>query len=304
MKNLLIILVSSILLFSCNTESSKKTTKEKSNPNTEVLTETNNDSIPYGNNSGQKVNVNGIEMYYEIYGQGEPLVIIHGNGGDISKMAGQIDFLKDKYKVIIADSRGHGKSQLNTDKLTLALMADDWKSLLDKLKIENANFYGFSDGGNIAMIIASKYPNKVKKLAVMGSNMRPDTSAIYPWAEKFVDDNHMMVKGMIAKKDDSAPWAVIDQHLDLLDYEPKFTKEMLGKIEVPVLVMAADKDIIKEEHSVEFYQSFPNSQLVIFPGETHFVPLTNPDLFNPFLDRFFGQEFNRPDSKDVLLGNQ
>lgn len=261
------------------------------------------ESPAYGNQDGKFAEVNGIKMYYETYREGEPLVIIHGNGEDISKMSGQISHFKDKYKVIVADSRGHGKSELNTEKLTLSQMADDWNALMDVLGLSQVNLYGFSDGGNIAMIIASRYPDKVKKMAIMGSNMRPDATAIYPWAEEFVDNTHALVKDMIKKGDESAPWAVLDQHLDLLDYEPNFSKEMLAKIEIHVLVMAADKDIIKEEHSVELYQAFPNAHLLIFPGETHFVPLMNPDLFNPFLDRFFGNEFKRPDSKDILLGN-
>ena len=228
-------------------------------------------AIEYGKN-GQFADVNGIKMYYEIYGEGEPMVIIHGNGEDISKMSGQIKYFQNKYKVIVANSRGHGQSEMNTDDLNLAQMAKDWNDLLEHLQVKNANIYGFSDGGNIAMIIARDYPDKVKKLAIMGSNLRPDASAVYPWAIEFVANTYTMVEGMIEKKDTSASWTVLEHQLGLLKDEPNFPKEDLKKIEVPVLVMAADKDIIKEEHTVEMYQGFPNAHLVIFPGETHFVP--------------------------------
>lgn len=280
----------------------------KQNPNGEEIIDgenNSNEALNYGNNSevGKFANVNGIKMYYEIYGAGSPLVIIHGNGEDISKMSAQIEQFKSDYKVIVADSRGHGKSELNTDLLNLNLMVEDWNALLIELNISNANIYGYSDGGNIAMIIARDYPGKVKKLAIMGSNLRPDSTAIYPWAVQFVQGSYDYVADMDEKKDTTANWALVKQHLGLLKDEPNFPNEDLQKIKMPVLVMVADRDIITLEHTLEIFRGLPNANLAIIPGETHFAPITNANVFNPYLERFFGEEFSTPTSKSILMDN-
>src|SRR6478736_5730639 len=95
-------------------------------------------STPYGNNPavGKYATVNGIKMYYETYGTGAPIVLIHGNGGSVAAMANQIEYFKTKYQVIVADSRAQGKSQDGPGRLTYEQITDDWAALLDLLKID------------------------------------------------------------------------------------------------------------------------------------------------------------------------
>ena len=124
-------------------------------------------SIKYGDNSkaGSLAKVNGIKMYYEIYGNParQPLLLIHGNGGSIFSERCQIEYFKNQYRIIVADSRFHGRTEDGSELLTYDLMAKDYKALLDYLKIDSAYILGQSDGGIIGLIIAIKHPEKVKK---------------------------------------------------------------------------------------------------------------------------------------------
>ena len=119
----------------------------------------------YGANkkTGKYAKVNGINLYYETYGAGKPLVILHGNGGSIENADQHIPFFKEKYKVIAIDSRGQGNSIDDTTKLTYDLMASDVNQLLEQLQIDSAYIWGHSDGAILALLLAMDYPKKSKK---------------------------------------------------------------------------------------------------------------------------------------------
>jgi pimeloyl-ACP methyl ester carboxylesterase len=257
---------------------------------------------PYGSNEavGAYAEVNGIQMYYEVYGEGEPLFLIHGNGANIASMGHQIEYFSKNYKVIVADSRGHGKSTIGEGRLTYVQMAEDWVVLMDKLETKNVKVIGWSDGGILGLLISIYHPDKIDKLASMGANLQPNEEAVYSWAVEMVKQMKGYVDGMVAKKDTTQDWAVMQQFAGLLGEQPDISLEDLSKIKAKVLIMAGDKDIIREEHSVLIYQNIPNAHLCIFPGETHFTPVTDPELFNLMVDRFFKNPFKRPDSKDFM----
>jgi pimeloyl-ACP methyl ester carboxylesterase len=128
--------------------------------------------------AGKFYDVRGFKMYCEIYGTGEPLLIIHGNGGSINNFLYQIPYFSKKYKVIIADSRSQGRSEDKGDSLTYEMMADDYAALLDVLKLDSVNVIGWSDGGINGLLLAIRHPKKVKKLAITGANLVPDTTAV------------------------------------------------------------------------------------------------------------------------------
>ena len=255
-------------------------------------------SLPYGHNKkvGKYADVNGIKMYYEEYGTGEPLFLIHGNGGDIKSMEHQIDHFRNKYRVIIADNRGHGQSELNTDSLTYVNIAQDWAALADHLGIEAAHVIGWSDGGILGILLAINHPSTVNKVVAMGANMRPDTTAIYPWAVNWVADTKRYVETQLKMNSKNEKLNIQLQHLNLLGQQPTITKSDLAKIKSPCLIIAGDKDIIREEHTVELYQGIPKAQLCILPGQTHFIPAQDPNLFNSIAEKFIKEKFKRPDS--------
>jgi len=259
----------------------------------------------YGSNKSQGgfIKVNDISMYYEVYGEGPPLVLIHGSGQSIIDMAAQIDGFRDRYQIIVADSRAHGKSGMTEQQMTYRQMASDWASLIAELATEPARVIGWSDGGNIALELARAHSELIDRVAVMGANLAPDESAVYPWAVNWVLEESANIEKQLADGDTSQNWAALKQQFYLLRELPDMTLEELSTIQAPVLVMAGDRDIIREEHTLLIYQTLPNAHLAIFPGETHFTPATDPELFNRTVDRFMDQPFTRPDSKTFIFGD-
>ena len=260
-------------------------------------------STPYGDNTavGHFMQVNDIKMYYEIYGEGTPMVLIHGNGGSVNAMANQIEYFKTKYKVIVADSRGQGKSEEGKAKLTYEQITDDWAALLDGLHVDSAYLIGWSDGGIESLLMAIRHPNKVKMMAIMGANLQPDSSAVYPWAIKMVKGSDKYLDSMIAKKDTAYNYLLYKKLNDLLGKQPHIPLADVQRIAAPTLVLAGDKDVIREAHTLQIYQNLKKSWLCIFPGGTHMMPQTDPELFNVTVARFFSKPYYRPDTK-LLFG--
>ena len=149
------------------------------------------DTTMYGRNPavGKYADIRGFKMYYETYGKGEPLLIIHGNGGSINNFLYQIPYFAQNYQVILADSRAQGKSVDPSDSLSYEMMTDDLNALLDQLGLKSCYVIGWSDGGINGLLLAIRHPDKVKKLAVTGANLWPDTTAVdpfvYNWAMKY-----------------------------------------------------------------------------------------------------------------------
>jgi len=256
----------------------------------------------FGENTelGKYAEVNGIQMYYEVYGKGDPLVLIHGSGQNIEAMKYQIEHFAKNYKVLVADSRAHGKSGTGEGRLTYEQMADDWAALLGHVNMDAASFVGWSDGGNISLLMAIRHPDKVKKLAVMGANLQPDSTAVYPWAIAWVAKESKNIENMLAEGDQTQDWNRLKQQFGLLREQPTIPLEVLRKITAPVLVMAGDRDIIRTEHTVQMFENLPNAQLAIFPGETHFAPHNHPDIFNDTVSRFLQNPFTKPDTRDLF----
>ncbi len=148
-----------------------------------ILTQTKAQTkINYGNNAvaGKYYPVRGINLYCEIYGKGKPLLLIHGNGGNISAFSKTIPYFLKQYKVIAVDSRAHGKSKDNADSLSFEMMADDFATLLSALHIDSTYIIGWSDGGITAIVMAMRHPGKIIKLASTGANLWPDSTALLP----------------------------------------------------------------------------------------------------------------------------
>jgi len=247
--------------------------------------------IKYGDNpeAGHYATVNGIKMYYEIYGQGEPLLLLHGNGGSIKGHGGRIEYFKSKYKVIAVDSRSHGKTQDLGDELTYEKMTADINALLNELKVDSCYVWGQSDGGILGLELAMDYPKKVKKVAVFGANIKPDTSAVYPGIVNWVN------KSLATEKD-----AHHIRLLKLLKDHPNIEYSALSKIKAPVLIMSGDRDAIKLEHTVKIFQNIPKANLFIMPGATHFGSYEKPDLFNKILEDFFEKPFSTKATTDII----
>ena len=249
--------------------------------------------IPYGdnNNAGNCAVLNGVSLYYESYGNGEPLILLHGNGGSIAGMKYQIEFFSKHYKVIVMDCRGRGKSELGKDSLTYIQMTRDVASLLSTLHLDSTYVIGRSHGGIIALLLGIFFPGKVKKIAAFGANLWPDTTAVYPHEVEAIRRERKHAEEMIVRKDTSQNWYLIQQRYRLMEFQPHISADDLQKIQSPVLVLSCDRDLIQEEHTLFIYRNISKSNLCIFPGETHWITGTNPELFNSTVANFFAEPF-------------
>ncbi len=251
----------------------------------------NTSGVPYGNNkaTGKYYDIRGFKMYAEIYGTGAPLLIIHGNGGSISNFVKQIPYFEKKYKVIIADSRSHGKSNdPQNDSLSYEMMADDYAALLDAMKIDSANVIGWSDGGINGLLLAIRHPKKVKKLAITGANLWPDTAAVFQEVWDLVTPSYQALK----TKTNKSPMELQGfKLLKLLCEQPNIKPSELSKVKCPSLVIGGDHDVIKEEHTMLIYKNIPRAYLWIIPNSGHSTPVIYAQDFNKTIDNFFQKPY-------------
>lgn len=250
-------------------------------------------SIPYGNNSsvGKYVEINGAKHYYEVYGEGPPLLVIHGNKTASKGNAPQIEYFSRKYKVYTIDCRGRGKSELGKDSLTYIQQAKDLAVFIKLMKMDSVYIIGKSDGAIIALLMGIYYPDKIKKLVCFGTNLWPDSTALYPQTVQSIHDERVSAERMLAKKDTTDNWYLVQQRNRLMEFQPHITAADLHKIKIPTLVMSCDRDVIKEEHTLFIYKNIPYSNLSILPGEVHTVSRLNPALFNTTVDTYLSRSY-------------
>jgi len=254
----------------------------------------------YGKNKaiGKFYDIRGIKMYTETYGQGRPILFIHGNSGSGGNFFKQVPYFSKKYKVIIADSRNQGKSADRGDSLTYEMMADDYAALLDAMKIDSAYVVGWSDGGINGLLLAIRHPKKVKKLAITGANLRPDNSAI---PQELLDMITPVYNGLKNKGDRNEMENTGYKLVRLLIEQPNIPVTDLQKIGCPTLVIGGDHDVIKEEHTMEIYKNIPNAYLWILPNSGHSTPIKYADEFNKKIDQFFNNPYRQFKVGDKLF---
>jgi pimeloyl-ACP methyl ester carboxylesterase len=254
--------------------------------------------INYGSNKqvGKYAHVNDIKVYYEVYGAGEALLLLHGNGGSIHVFKSQIPELSKHFKVIAVDSRAQGKSTDSDQEITYALMASDMSALIDKLNLGSVDVVGWSDGGNIGLELAFAHPQQVKKLVTFGANYTHENYTAPP-DNVTMDANDprllktaQLLKEYKAEMDKFSP--VVRKKLDdLMEKYPNFTVEQLKQIKVPVLVVAGDHDLINIDQTISLFKSLPHSQLLIVPGASHLAPAEQPRLVNSEVIKFLSAPY-------------
>ncbi|MCY0968776.1 alpha/beta fold hydrolase [Chryseobacterium wangxinyae] len=238
----------------------------------------------FGNNkeNGKFMDVNGVKLYYEVYGKGEPLLLIHGNNSSMASFNQQIDVLSKKYMVIGLDSRGQGKSSSDDQKLTYELMADDINVFLEKINLKKVNILGWSDGGNIAVILGMEHPDKVKKMAIMGAVLYNNETSVFPEINKILNEQVKEMKKRGVSENDMNYRLKI-----LLLTEPNINPDSLKKIQAPTLVMAGEHDVTPEKHTKLIAEKIPNGKMLIFKGADHEAPSKIPEKFNQAVLDFF-----------------
>lgn len=221
-----------------------------------------------------------ISLFYQEQGKGEPIFLLHGNGEDGTYFVSQLSFFSDRYRVIAVDTRGHGKSPRGTAPFTMEQFAMDLKDLMDRLQIQKAVILGFSDGANIAMKFALKYPEKVKALILNGGNL--NTKGVKRRIQIPIEIGYRFAKLFAGKSEEAKAHMEI---LGLMVHEPNIEPAALHTLQMPTLVIAGTRDMIKENHTKLIAGSIPNAKLSIIEGD-HFIAQKRPQEFNREVEAF------------------
>ena len=229
----------------------------------------------YGKNkTGKYIDVNDAKIYYEEYGQGEPLIFLHGNNGSIEDFYQQIPFFAKQYRVIAIDTRGQGKStDLTNTPYTYEAFANDLLQVVQKLNLKKVNLIGWSDGGNTALIFNAQHPVLINKIVTIGAVLNPNGVS-----EELIEN----LKNLASNPSENTNSRLIQLMLN----EPNITKAELSKIQNPVLVIAGEKDEVKESHTKEIQQNISKGELLIIPNSTHYVPFEQPKILNEAILKF------------------
>jgi pimeloyl-ACP methyl ester carboxylesterase len=248
--------------------------------------------------TGKYAEVNGLKMYYETHGaggSGHPLVLLHGAFGFTEAWATILPALTKARQVIAIELEGHGRTRDLDRPLSYQQMAEDTAALLRQLKIKDADVFGYSMGGVVALGVAIRHPELVRKLAILGSNggalkeaFEPET---YKQFQSIPDDfaPPVLKEPYDRLAPDPTRWPVLVKKIknmanDFKGYPAAEVKTLKAK----TLIMQGDRDGVRPEHAIELFRLIPNSQLAIFPGGDHFILWSNPDqvtsVLVPFLD--------------------
>ena len=246
-------------------------------------------------NVGRYATLRGIRMYYELAGDGPPLLLLHGGAGNCRQFDRQRADFASRHRLVLPDSRAQGRTSDGPGPLTYHEMADDVLALLDLLGIGRADVMGWSDGGNIGIDLAIHHPGRVAHLVTFGSNFSPEglEPAALEWnrtatAASFGPE---MRAGWTALNPQPENYeAAMNKMLEMWRTEPRFTPLGLASIRVPTLVCAGEHDVVRREHTLALAEAIPTAESWIVPGASHAAMLERPDLVNPRVLGFLARE--------------
>ena len=251
--------------------------------------------IKYGSNNGKYLTIRGTKLYYEEYGKGTPLLLLHGGLGSITDFKKCLPNLSKKYKVIAFDSPGLGRSDFADSIMTYKLMADYYSKAIDLLKLDSTYVVGWSDGGNVALLLAKMRPDKIKKIAVSGATYKLEgtTKASLEEINKFSDTIWVSkeLKPWIKQYKEKSPtgnWQrYITEAKRMWFEEIYFQKSILLDINIPTLLGYGDRDMYTPELGLELYKAIKKSQFCILPNTSHDVFWEKPELISQIAMDFF-----------------
>ena len=253
-----------ILAAGCNT----KNQSEKIQPmETSTTTDKNESSFKSGYSD-----VNGIKMYYEIYGNGAPLVLIHGGGSTIETTFGRIIPVLSTYRQVIAvELQAHGHSSDRDTDLSFEQDADDVAALLKNIHIEEADFFGFSNGGNTVLQIALRHPHVTKKIIVASALLKRNGTSAQFWEfmkQAKLEQMPQQYKDAFLKitNDTTRLQTMHNKCAKRMNTFKDMSDEQIKSIHIPVLLINGDADVATSEHMLQVSRLIPNSNLAIIPG--------------------------------------
>ncbi len=224
---------------------------------------------------GRRAAIDGVNIYYETYGSGPPVLVLHGGLAALETMHYQISDLAADHLMIAPDSRGHGRSTDAPGPLHYDQMADDMVALLDRLHIARADVVGWSDGGIIGLDLALRHPERVRRLVTIGANF--DVAGLVDPHPTALSGPMIATLGDFYRRISPTPdhWPVFyDKVTSMWAREPHFAPADLARIGAPVLVIAGEHDAIRREHTDALARAIPGARELIVAGADHTAPLT------------------------------
>ena len=287
-----------LLSASCTSESASEEVQEQNTANTgeEVdspIPNTPSKKINYGNNAetGEYFEVDDVKLYYEVYGQGSPILMLHGGiYGYIDEFSSLIDKLSKNYQVICLATRGHGKSEVGRTPYTYQQRANDAYQLLQHLQLSKVLVIGFSDGGYSALKLAALYPEAVQKVVAMGVGDDPEIKDREPYnytSERLLAESGSFFQSRLALMPEPNRWEESLQYGNHLYNEDFLSRETFEKIQCPVLLMNGENDQYSTVDAlVTAYQAIPNAHLSIIPKCDHVIFFCNFEAVWESMDWF------------------
>jgi len=244
---------------------------------------------------GSLVDVNGAKIYYETFGEGPPLLLIHGGAATIESWFCQIPALAENFKLIVPEARGHGRTPDGGDGIDFRTMARDFEALLDHLGVKDVDVVGWSDGGVTGLQIAMDRPDLIRKVVAFGAHSCPEgmTDEFRAEVEGSTPENFppILSEGYKALSPDGPEhWPVIFSKLkEMWLTLPAFTEDELRSVSCPVLLLVGEVDIVRREESQRMASLLPAARLQVLDGVSHFAPVEAPEAFNGAVLEFLAE---------------
>ena len=213
-----------------------------------------------------------------------PMILLHGNGGNASSFFYVVDHFMKKRRVITLDTRGHGRSPKGEAPFTLKQFAEDLKCFMDEKGIDKADLIGYSDGGNIAMLFAIKYPERVNSMVLNGANMFPE--GLCERDKKRIDGTFKKAKKALRRNPQNGKARETYDLLALMVKEPHITPEQLSALDIPTLVLVGSHDAIKPDHTKLIADSIKGARLCVVEGG-HNIVKSNSEGYINALEEFY-----------------
>ncbi len=236
-----------------------------------------------------------VRTYYEIHGQGDPVVLLHGGFATIETWGAQLPALAERYRVYLPERRGHGRTPDVEGPFTYVEMADDTIAFMDALGVRGAHLVGWSDGANVGLLVALRRPDLVHKLVFIGAvanhdGLTPEFAAMAEHLALDLMPPPLVAAYRVLSPDGPGHLPVVFAKLaHLWRTEPTHELAELSALAAPTLVLLGDDDVISLAHAGELQRAIPDAQVAVVPGTTHALTFEKPDLVNRIILDFLGQ---------------
>lgn len=246
---------------------------------------------------GEYIEAGGLRTYYEVHGDGEPVVLLHGGLATVDTWGAQVEALSRHYRVYTPERRGHGRTADVPGPISYAAMAADTVAWLEAMSVPKASLIGWSDGGVVAALVAITRPDLVHKLVIIGQYLSRDGE--WPSSRAELDESAADPETLSMFQQLHAPLSpdgpdhfpvVYEKVMRMWRDEPEIPLSDIAAIAAPTLIMQGDGDWVRVEHSALLSRTIPDAQLAVVPGTSHVLPMEKPGLVNTLLSDFLADE--------------